>query len=144
MNYEQPACEGLTQPFEAPTLRRSKSRAFVRFARNFPLQRPAMHNSPPDDSRLDQAEAKMRRALGLGGHSMPSAERPHSASQPADHFHRRGKFVRDGEVQVEIVNRKQHQPNGEENLLDAARQSVRALAAENERIERLLSVAQAM
>jgi hypothetical protein len=109
----------------------------------FPLQRPAMDNSPPDDSRLDEAEAKMRRALGLGGHSTPPPERPHSASQPADHFHRRGKFVRDGEVQVEIVHRSQHQSNGDGNPLDAARQSIRALAAEKERIERLLSDAQA-
>ena len=99
-----------------------------------------MDNSPPDDSRLDEAEAKMRRALGLGGHSTPSAERPHSASQPADHFHRRGKFVRDGEVQVEIVHRSQHQPNGEGNPLDAARQSVRALAAEKEMSRRLLKL----
>jgi len=67
----------------------------------------------------------MRRALGLGGHATPSAERPHSVPQPADHFHRRGKFVRDGEVQVEIVHRSQHQPNGEGNQLDAARQSIR-------------------
>jgi hypothetical protein len=109
----------------------------------FPLQRPAMDNSPPDDSRLDEAEAKMRRALGLGGHATPSVQRPHSASQPADHFHRRGKFVRDGEVQVEIVHRSQHQPNDEGNPLNAARQSVRALAAEKERTERLLSDAQA-
>ena len=102
-----------------------------------------MANSPPDDSRLDEAEAKMRRALGLGGHATPSAERPHSVPQPADHFHRRGKFVRDGEVQVEIVHRSQHQPNGERNPLDAARQSVRGLAAEKERTERVLSDAQA-
>ena len=85
----------------------------------------------------------MRRALGLGGHSTPSAEGPHSASQPAGHLHRRGKFVRDGEVQVEIVHRSQHQPNGEGNPLDAARQSVRGLAAEKERTERVLSDAQA-
>ena len=102
-----------------------------------------MDNSPPDDSRLDEAEAKMRRALGLGGQSAPSAERPHSASQPTGHLHRRGKFVRVGEVQVEIVHRSQHQPNGEGNPLDAARQSVRGLAAEKERTERVLSDAQA-
>jgi hypothetical protein len=51
--------------------------------------------------------------------------------------------VRDGGVQVEIVHRSPHQPNGEGNPLDAARQSVRALAAEKERTERLLSDAQA-
>jgi hypothetical protein len=60
-----------------------------------------------------------------------------------NHHPQRRKFVRDGEVQVEIVHRGQHQISGEANPLDAARQSIRSLAAAKERTERLLSDAQA-
>ncbi len=98
-----------------------------------------MDDSPPDDSRLRDAEAQMRRALGLDGHSAPAAERSQPASQPGDHFPHRRKFVRDGEVPVTVIR----PSSGEgKDQLEAARIAMRSLAAAKERAERLLAEAQ--
>src|ERR1700758_1319502 len=101
-----------------------------------------MDSSPPDDPRLDDAEARMRRALGLGGNSTASAPRPEPSVQSVHHSPQRRKFVRDGDVQVEMVHRNQHQPDGNGNPLDALRQNIRTLATAKERAERSLSDAQ--
>jgi len=85
----------------------------------------------------------MRRALGLDGNSTPVTERPQPAASLGDRFHRRSKFVRDGQAPVEVIHRSQHPANGDGNPLDAARQTIRALTAAKERSERLLTETQA-
>src|SRR5579872_6894649 len=99
-----------------------------------------MDDSPSDDSRLRDAEAQMRRALGLDGHSSTTSERQQPAPAPADHFAHRRKFVRDGQVPVTVLR----SGGGEtKDQLEAARNAMRSLAAAKERAERLLGEAQA-
>ena len=94
-----------------------------------------------DDSRLRAAEEQMRRALGLrdpvpAPQASPAArpvQNPNGAHRP----HRR--FVRDGEVPVEVV----HHEGGGTNQLEAARQAIRTLTTVREQTERQLAEAQA-
>ena len=98
-----------------------------------------MDDSPPDDFRLRDAEAQMRRALGLDQNSAPAPERTQPAPSPADHFAHRRKFVRDGQVPVTVIR----PSSGEgKDQLEAARNAMRSLAAAKERAERLLAEAQ--
>jgi hypothetical protein len=94
-----------------------------------------------DDSRLRAAEEQMRRALGLrdSGPAAPQAppvarqvQAPNGAHRP----HRR--FVREGEVPVEVVH---HEGGGGTNQLEAARQAIRALTTVREQTERQLAEA---
>jgi hypothetical protein len=94
-----------------------------------------------DDSRLRAAEEQMRRALGLRDSTptlqAPPAARPAQNPNASPRPHRR--FVRDGEVQVEVV----HHEGAGNNQLEAARQAIRTLTAAREQAERQLVDAQA-
>jgi paraquat-inducible protein B len=101
-----------------------------------------MTDTPPDDVRLDNAEAQMRRALGLTGNT-PARPTSNPSTTTANGSHpSRRHFVRDGEVPVTIL-RHQHPDTESTNQLDAARQAIRTHAAARERTERLLEQAQA-
>jgi hypothetical protein len=91
-----------------------------------------------DDTRLRAEEEQMRRALGLREQaSTPIAPVPvRSPSNGSPRPHRR--FIRDGEVAVEVVH---HEGLGI-NQLEAARQTIRALTVAREQSERQLSEAQ--
>ena len=102
-----------------------------------------MTDAPPDDVRLDNAEAQMRRALGLNGNPAPLTERPQLASSFGDHHPQRRKFARDGEVPVTFVRHHQNPSPDSTNQLDAARTAMRSLATAKEHAERLLEQAQA-
>jgi hypothetical protein len=92
-----------------------------------------------DDTRLRAEEEQMRRALGLRDSAPPPAgpspvrPPPNGSSRP----HRR--FIRDGEVPVEVVH---HEGVGT-NQLEAARQTIRGLTAARDQAERQLVEAQA-
>ena len=94
-----------------------------------------------DDSRLRAAEEQMRRALGL--RDQASAPQPPPVARPAQtpngshRPHRR--FVRDGEVPVEVVH---HEGSGT-NQLESAREAIRTLTTVREQTERQLAEAQA-
>jgi hypothetical protein len=99
-----------------------------------------MDNSPSDESCLRDAEAQMRRALGLDENSAPVGERPQPTSPPVDQRFQRRKFVRDGQGPVTVVR----YSNGQDrDQLEAARAALRSLATAKERAERLLTDAQA-
>jgi hypothetical protein len=99
-----------------------------------------MDNSPSDVSRLRDAEAQMRRALGRDENSAPVGERPQPTSPPVDQRFQRRKVVRDGLVPVTVVR----YSNGlDRDQLEAARAALRSLATAKERAERLLTDAQA-
>jgi hypothetical protein len=95
-----------------------------------------------DDSRLRAAEEQMRRALGLRDSASapapqaPPAARPVQSPNGSHRAHRR--FVRDGEVPVEVV----HHEGAGTNQLEAARQAIRTLTAVREQTERQLAEAQ--
>ena len=84
----------------------------------------------------------MRRALGLGLRdptpvpSAPTATRPVQNPSGPHRPHRR--FVREGEVPVEVV----HHEGAGTNQLEAARQTIRTLTAVREQTERQLAEAQ--
>jgi hypothetical protein len=92
-----------------------------------------------DDTRLRAEEEQMRRALGLRDPApspsgpVPIRPAPNGPSRP----HRR--FIRDGEVPVEVV----HHEGAGTNQLEAARQTIRALTTAREQAERQLVEAQA-
>ena len=91
-----------------------------------------------DDTRLRVEEEQMRRALGLREPASPPAGpaqiRPAPNGSPRPHR----RFIRDGEVPVEVV----HHEGGGINQLDAARQANRALATARDQAERQLAEAQ--
>jgi|SRR4051812_2553545 len=101
-----------------------------------------MTESSNDDSRLRAAEEQMRRALGLRDSApasqAPPAARPIQNPNGVPRPHRR--FVRDGEVPVEVV----HHEGAGSNQLEAARQAVRTLTTAREQAERQLAEAQAI
>jgi hypothetical protein len=101
-----------------------------------------MTESSNDDSRLRAAEEQMRRALGLRDSApasqAPPAARPIQNPNGVQRPHRR--FVRDGEVPVEVV----HHEGAGSNQLEAARQAVRTLTTAREQAERQLAEAQAI
>jgi len=84
----------------------------------------------------------MRRALGLRDSApaqasqTPPAARPIQSPNGANRAHRR--FVRDGEVPVEVV----HHEGAGTNQLEAARQAIRTLTTAREQTERQLAEAQ--
>ena len=92
-----------------------------------------------DDMRLRAEEEQMRRALGLRDSAPPppgpAPVRP--AANGPSRPHRR--FIRDGEVPVEVV----HHEGAGTNQLEAARQTIRSLTAAREQAERQLVDAQA-
>lgn len=94
-----------------------------------------------DDSRLRAAEEQMRRALGLRDPTpappAPVAARPVQNPVGSHRTHRR--FVREGEVPVEVV----HHESAGTNQLEAARQTIRTLTTVREQTERQLAEAQA-
>jgi hypothetical protein len=91
-----------------------------------------------DDTRLRAEEEQMRRALGLrdpapsAAGPAPVRPAPNGSSRP----HRR--FIRDGEVPVEVV----HHEGAGTNQLEAARQTIRSLTAARDQAERQLAEAQ--
>jgi hypothetical protein len=91
-----------------------------------------------DDMRLRVEEEQMRRALGLRDPALsppvpaPARPAPNGSQRP----HRR--FVRDGEVPVEVV----HHEGAGTNQLETARQTIRTLTAARDQAERLLAEAQ--
>jgi hypothetical protein len=115
----------------------------------------------PAGDPMQAAEARMRRALGLGGEqARPPQERSNTVQRPADRFstpgHKR-RFVHDGEVPVTMVhglvsNRRDH-PEGNgirgganaqpTNRLEVAEAALAAEIATRERTERALAEAQA-
>jgi septal ring factor EnvC (AmiA/AmiB activator) len=92
-----------------------------------------------DDVRLRAEEEQMRRALGLrdtvSAPLVSPSARPVQNGSPRPHR----RFIRDGEVAVEVV----HHEGGGTNQLEAARQAIRALTAVREQAERQLLEAQA-
>jgi hypothetical protein len=93
-----------------------------------------------DDPRLRAEEEQMRRALGLRDpESRPPGPAPTRPAPNGPHRpHRR--FIRDGEVPVEVV----HHEGAGTNQLEAARQAIRTLTAAREQAERQLAEAQAV
>jgi chromosome segregation ATPase len=89
-------------------------------------------------------EAQVRRALGLPvATSRPFTPGHSAATTIGSHQPKRRQFVRDGDVQVEIVNRHQSNAESSTNQLEAARNAMRSLTAAKDRAERLLTEAQA-
>jgi hypothetical protein len=87
-----------------------------------------------DDPRSRAAEEQMRRSLGLRQGSSPPARFSNSDT----HHHKRHQFVRDGDVQVEVL----HGHDGSRvNQLDATRQALQAQIAARDEAERLLTEA---
>ena len=87
-----------------------------------------------DDPRSRAAEQQMRRSLGLQQGSSPPARFSNSET----HHHKRHQFVRDGDVQVEVL----HGHDGSRvNQLEAARQALQAQTAARDEAERLLTEA---
>ncbi len=87
------------------------------------------------------AEARMRRALGLEGGSAPprtAASRAADASTQGRHRHR---FVSDGEVPVVLMNPRPEQPAG--TRPDGAAAALHGEKEARERVERSLAAAQA-
>jgi len=93
-----------------------------------------------DDSRLRAAEEQMRRALGLRDQASapqpPTGARTVQSPNGPHRPHRR--FVREGEVPVEVV----HHESAGTNQLEVARQAIRALTTSRDQAERQLAEAQ--
>jgi hypothetical protein len=93
-----------------------------------------MSEMESDDPRSRATEDQMRRAFGLRQGSSPTARFSNSET----HYHKRHQFVRDGDVQVEVL----HGHDGSRvNQLDATRQALQAQIAIREEAERLLTEA---
>jgi hypothetical protein len=94
-------------------------------------------------SKQDDAEARMRRALGLqrSPSALPNSTPP--TSVPSGSPPNRRRFVRDGEVPVTVVHRDHRQDDGHGgSQLEAVRQSLREQTEAGERAERSLTEAQ--
>ena len=99
-----------------------------------------MTDQPPDSKELQDAEAQVRRALGLNDRPAAVPQRTQPAFPSNDTYQpKRRTFVRDGEVPVTVVRH----ANGDTGQLEAARTAMRSLAAAKERAERTLTDAQA-
>jgi hypothetical protein len=100
-----------------------------------------MSKSSSDDDRLGATEARMRRALGLGG--QPSLAPGNAPPTPvAAGTHRPAhRFIRDGELPVTVLHRDQDD-GATLNKLEAARQALREQVAAREHAEQLLQEAQ--
>jgi len=84
----------------------------------------------------------MRRALGLDGRPTSEHDTRSPSPAPAGTHHTPRRFVRDGDVQVAVVQR--HQEDGAAtNKLAAARQALAAQTEARDQAERLLQEAQA-
>jgi hypothetical protein len=93
-----------------------------------------MSETESDDPRSHAVEEQMRRSLGLRQGSSPPARFSNSET----HHHKRHQFVRDGDVQVEVL----HGHDGSRvNQLDATRQALQAQTAARDEAERLLTEA---
>jgi hypothetical protein len=93
-----------------------------------------MSQTPTEELRLRATEEQMRRSLGLRQGSSSPARFTNSET----HQHKRHQFVRDGDVQVEIL----HGHHGSRvNQVDAARQALQAQTAARDEAERLLTEA---
>jgi hypothetical protein len=109
-----------------------------------PDNQPAGEASP-----LQDAEAQMRRALGLYGAHRPQAERAAAPMPPrqADRFGaglQRRRFAQDGEVPVTVLHgRRDHPADAPVNRLEAAETVGAAERAAREQAERALAEAQA-
>ena len=109
-----------------------------------PDNEPAGEASP-----LQDAEAQMRRALGLYGAHRPQAERAAAPMPPrqADRFGaglQRRRFAQDGEVPVTVLHgRRDHPADAPVNRLEAAETVAAAERAAREQAERTLAEAQA-
>jgi len=66
-----------------------------------------MSQSPIEESRLRATEAQMRRALGLDQRPTSGHDTRLPAPAPAGAHHVPRRFVRDGDVQVAVVQRHQ-------------------------------------
>jgi hypothetical protein len=107
-------------------------------------------NEPSGEaSPLEDAEAQMRRALGLYGARRPQAERAAAPMPPrqADRFGaggQRRRFAQDGEVPVTVLHgRRDHPADAPVNRLEAAETVAAAERAARELAERALAEAQA-
>src|SRR5690348_574702 len=95
-----------------------------------------MADTPQDEARLRATEAQMRRALGVGAPIRPAIDP--KAPTGSNGQHRRRHFIRDGEVPVAVI----HRDDGSgTNPLEAARETIRSLAAAREELERSLATA---
>ena len=93
-----------------------------------------MSQTPTEELRLRATEEQMRRSLGLRQGSSPPARFLNSET----HHHKRHQFVRDGDVQVEVL----HGHDGSRVYqLDATRQALQAQIAARDEAERLLTEA---
>ena len=93
-----------------------------------------MSQTPTEELRLRATEEQMRRSLGL----RQGSSSPARFSNSETHQHKRHQFVRDGDVQVEIL----HGHDGSRvNQADAARQALQAQTAARDEAERLLTEA---
>jgi hypothetical protein len=87
-----------------------------------------------DDSCSRATEDQMRRSLGL----RQGSSSPARFSNSETHHHKRHQFVRDGDVQVEVLH---GHDGGRVNQLDATRQALQAQIAGRDEAERLLTEA---
>ncbi len=97
----------------------------------------------PGTLRLNEAEEKMRRALGLDG-APAHQDRPRPTPSPADRFltpRPKRRFVADGEVPVDVVHRPQP-PGSAANRAEAAEHALGIEREARERAERALAEAQ--
>ena len=93
-----------------------------------------MSQTATKELRLRATEEQMRRSLGL----RQGSSSPARFSNSETHQHKRHQFVRDGDVQVEIL----HGHDGSRvNQADAARQALQAQTAARDEAERLLTEA---
>jgi len=106
-------------------------------------------SAPADPKQLDEAEAQMRKALGLEGTTLrmpldPEPGRGEHGHRPAERGafsgHRR-RFVRDGDVPVTVRRRDPVTEPGR-NRLQQAEAQVAAEAAARTQVERALAEAQ--
>ena len=88
-----------------------------------------------DDPRLRATEEQMRRAFGL----RQGSSSPPQASSNGPYPHKRHQFVRDGDVQVEVLHG--HDNSSRVNQLDVTRQALLAQTDAREEAERLLAEA---
>lgn len=107
----------------------------------FQLSNEALHDMSdlPSESRLQATEAQMRRALGLDAPANPKPGSPGPVISPGGHHRPARRFVRDGEIPVDVIRRDDAAGT---NQLDAARQALRSETAVREEAQRLLAEAQ--
>jgi hypothetical protein len=101
-----------------------------------------MSQPPNEESRLRAAEAQMRRALGLDGRLTSEHDTRSPSPAPTGTHHTPRRFVRDGDIQVAVVQRSQENGTAT-NRLAAVQQALAEQTEARDQVERFLQEAQA-